>query len=236
MAQFFHPSLLQGISSALVPSSLFANGTNPPPLTSKNVATAKWHQGGLMHMAKVAAPSQIIIRPLLSEETRPNGMFIWTYADMGLPLLQAKPVPSHTPANACTSPVVPALKPSYSQVTRLGIRACDPGKQHVIGACDPPRYLQVLWGSHDPRARDPEKKTGDLSRDWSATRSGDYRYTTHPLNHPVGTTNGGVGINKVVQLRIIGAQPQQPQQRGNPQPMAPQRGKGPTCVPYVNQP
>ena len=46
----------------------------------------------------------------------------------------------------------------------------------------------------------------------------------------MGTTNGGMRINKVVQLRIIGAQPQQPQL------MAPQRGKGPTRVPYVNLP
>ena len=148
----------------------------------------------------------------------------------------AKPVPSHTQANTRISPTVPALKPSYSQVTRLGIRARDPGKQHVTGACDRPRDLQVLWGSHDPRARDPVKKTGDLPRDWSATRSGDYRYGTHPLNHPVGTTNGGVRTNKVVRLRIIGAQPQQPQQMGHLQPMAPQRGKGPTCVPYVSLP
>ena len=131
---------------------------------------------------------------------------------------------------------MPALKPSYSQVTRLGIRARDPGKQHVIGACDQPRDLQVLWGSCDPQARDPGKKTGDLPRDWSATRSGDYRYVTCPLNHPVGTTNRGVRINKVVRLRVIGAQPQQPQQMGHPQPMAPQRGKGPTRVPYVNLP
>ena len=110
----------------------------------------------------------------------------------------AKPTPSHTQANACTSPAVPALKPSYSQVTRLGMRARDPGKQHMIGAQDRPRDLQVLWGSRDPRACDPGKKIGDLSRDWSAIRSGDYRYMTHPLNHPVGTTNGGVRINKVV--------------------------------------
>ena len=52
----------------------------------------------------------------------------------------------------------------------------------------------------------------------------------------MGTTNGGVRINKVVQLRIIGAQPQQPQQMGNPQPMTPQRGKGLTRVSYVNLP
>ena len=52
----------------------------------------------------------------------------------------------------------------------------------------------------------------------------------------MGTTNGGMRINKVVQLRIIRAQPQQPQRMGNPQPRAPQRGKGPTHVPYVNLP
>ena len=111
---------------------------------------------------------------------------------------QAKPAPSHTPANACTSPVVPTLKPSYSQVTRLGIRARDPGKQHVIGTHDLPHDLQVLLGSHDLRAHDPVKKTGDLLRDWSATPSGDHRYMMRPLKHPVGTTNGGVRINKVV--------------------------------------
>ena len=106
----------------------------------------------------------------------------------------------------------------------------------MTGAHDQPCDLQVLWGSRDPRARDPVKKTGDLLRDWSATQSGDYRYVTHLLNHPMGTTNGGVRINKVVRLRVIGAQPQQPQQMGNPQPMVPQREKGPTCIPYVNLP
>ena len=146
------------------------------------------------------------------------------------------PSPSHTQANARTSPTVPALKPSYSQVTRLGIRARDPGKQHVTEARDRPRDLQVLWGSRDSRACDPVKKTGDLLRGWSATRSGDYRYVMRPLNHPVGTTNGGVKINKVVQLGIIRAQPQQPQQMGHPQLTVPQRVRGPTCVPYVNLP
>ena len=86
-----------------------------------------------------------------------------------LNLSRAKPAPSHTQANTRTSPTVSTLKPSYSQVTRLGIRAHDPGKQHVIGARDQPRDLQVLWGSCDPKARDPVKKTGDLSGDWSAT-------------------------------------------------------------------
>ena len=149
---------------------------------------------------------------------------------------RAKPAPPHTQAITRTSPDVPALKPSYSQVTRLGIGARDPGKQHVTGARDQPRDLQVLWGSRDPRARDPGKKTGDLLRDWSATRSGDYRYVTRPLNHPVGPTNGGVRINKVVRLRIIGARPQQPQQMGQPQQGTPQSRKGPTHVPYVNLP
>ena len=51
-----------------------------------------------------------------------------------LPLSRAKPAPSRTQANARTSPAVPALKPSYSQVTRLGIRARDPGKTHVTEA------------------------------------------------------------------------------------------------------
>ena len=78
---------------------------------------------------------------------------------------------------------MPALKPSYSQVTKLGVRACDPRKQHVTGACDQLCDLQVLWGSHDPRAHDPGKKTGNLLRDWSATQLGDYRYMTCPLNH-----------------------------------------------------
>ena len=84
-------------------------------------------------------------------------------------LSRASPAPSHTQAITRTSPAVPALTPSYSQVTRWGIRARDPGKQHVIGTRDQPRDLQVLWGSRDPRARDPVKKTGDLPRDWSAT-------------------------------------------------------------------
>ena len=139
-----------------------------------------------------------------------------------LQVLQAKPAPSHTPAHARTSLAVPALKPSYSQVTKLGIRARDP-----------PHDLQVLLGSCDPRAHDPVKKTGDPLRDWSAIQSGDYRYMTCPLNYPMGTTNGGVRINKVVRLRIIRAPPQQ---MGHPQLMAPQIGKGPTRVPYVNLP
>ena len=42
---------------------------------------------------------------------------------------------SQTPANTCTSLAAPTLKPSYSQVTRLGIRAHDPRRQHMIGAC-----------------------------------------------------------------------------------------------------
>ena len=57
-----------------------------------------------------------------------------------VPLLsRVKPAPSHTQANTRTSQTAPALKPSYSQVTKLRIRARDPGKQHVTGARDRPR-------------------------------------------------------------------------------------------------
>ena len=83
-------------------------------------------------------------------------------------LSRAKPMLSQTPANTCTSLAVPALKPSYSQVTKLRIRTRDPGKQHMTETCDQPCDLQVLWGSHDPGAHDPVKKIGDLLRDWSA--------------------------------------------------------------------
>ena len=85
-----------------------------------------------------------------SLESMSDGMFV-------LPVSRAKPAPSHTQANARISPAAPALKPSYSQVTRLGIRACDPGKTHVTETRDQPRDLQVLWGSRDPRTRDPGK-------------------------------------------------------------------------------
>ena len=51
-------------------------------------------------------------------------------------LLQAKPASSQTPAKTCISPAVPILKPSYSHVTKLGMWACDPRKQHVTKACD----------------------------------------------------------------------------------------------------
>ena len=68
----------------------------PPPSTSKNVAAAKHHQRGLVHMAKVAAPS-VVVGPLLSEETRPDGTFTRTYADMGPP----------PPATALAAPTTP---------------------------------------------------------------------------------------------------------------------------------
>ena len=150
--------------------------------------------------AKELTHAQELVHDFQTKQTSKEG--IWTLQAQGKPkegiLSQPKPAPSHTPANACTSPVVPTLKPSYSQVTRLGIRACDPGKQHMIGAHDRPRDLQVLWGSRDLRACDPVKKTGDPLSNWSATRSGDHRYMMRPLNHPVRTTNGGVRINKVI--------------------------------------
>ena len=161
-------------------------------------------KGGWAHRCSVTKPSQRANHVNLVNVVTWNINSFWSkqqeiydFVDSEK-VSRAKPVPSHTQANARTSPAVPTLKPSYSQVTRLGIRAHDPGKQHVTGARDRPRDLQVLWGSRDPRTRDPVKKTGDLPRDWSATRSGDYRYVMHLLNHPMGTTNGGVRINKVV--------------------------------------
>ena len=121
--------------------------------------------------AKELTHAQELVCDFQTKQTSKEG--IRTLQVQGEPkegiLLWAKPAPSQTPANTCTSLAVPALKPSYSQVTKLGIRACDPGKQHMIGARDQPCDLQVLWGSCDPRARDPGKKTGDLLRDWSAT-------------------------------------------------------------------
>ena len=121
--------------------------------------------------ARELTHAQELVHDFQTKQTSKEG--IRTLQAQGKPkegiLSRAKPAPPHTQVNARTSPAMPALKPSYSQVTRLGIRARDPGKQHVTGARDQPRDLQVLWGSRDPRARDPVKKTGDLSRDWSAT-------------------------------------------------------------------
>ena len=59
-------------------------------------------------MAKVAAPSQIVIGPLLSEKTRPDGMFTWTYADMGLPPPATTSVaPPPPPSMATAGPTAP---------------------------------------------------------------------------------------------------------------------------------
>ena len=121
--------------------------------------------------ARELTHAQELVRNFQTKQTSKEG--IQTLQAQGKPkegiLSWAKPAPSHTQANTHTSPAVPTLKPSYSQVTRLGIRARDPGKQHVTRARDRPRDLQVLWGSCDLRARDPVKKTGDLLKDWSAT-------------------------------------------------------------------
>ena len=121
--------------------------------------------------AKELTHAQELVHDFQTKQTSKEG--IQTLQAQGKPkegiLSWVKPAPSHTPVNTCTSPAVPTLKPSYSQVTRLGIRARDPGKQHVIGAHDRPHDLQVLWGSRDPRAHDSGKRTGDLLRDWSAT-------------------------------------------------------------------
>ena len=111
---------------------------------------------------------------------------------------RAKPAPSQTPVKASTSPIMPALKPSYSQVTKMGTRACDPEKHHVTGARDRPHDLQVLWGSHDLAAHDPGKGTCDPLGDKPSTRSGDPRYVTCSFIQPAGTINECIRINKVV--------------------------------------
>ena len=73
-------------------------------------------------MAKVAAPSQTVIRPPLSEETRPDGTFTQTYADTGPPppasTLVAPPPP---PSVATAGPVapVPGSVPSLALLIML---------------------------------------------------------------------------------------------------------------------
>ena len=76
-------------------------------------------------MAKVAAPSQTVIRPLLSKETRPDGTFTRTYADMGPPppatALAAPPPPPSTATMGPTA-LVPGSVPSLA----LPITLCPP--------------------------------------------------------------------------------------------------------------
>ena len=88
--------------------------------------------------AKELTHTQELVHDFQTKQTSEEG--IWTLQAQGKPKegipLWAKPAPSQTLANACTSPAGPTLKLSYSLVTKLGIRACDPGKQHVTGACD----------------------------------------------------------------------------------------------------
>ena len=85
--------------------------------------------------AKELMHAQGLVRDFQTKQTSKEG--IRTLQAQGKPkegiLSRTKSAPSHTQAITRTSPAVPALKPSYSQVTRLGIRARDPGKQHVIG-------------------------------------------------------------------------------------------------------
>ena len=93
-----------------------------PPLTNKNVATAKQRQQGLVHMAKVAAPSQTVFRPLLSKEIRPDGTFTRTYADTGPPppaTTMAAPLPPPSAATAGPVAPVPGLAPSLASLIAL---------------------------------------------------------------------------------------------------------------------
>ena len=106
------------LSSLLAARHLFGFGAQltvckwcqPPPLTNKNIAAAKQRQRGLVHMAKVAAPSQTVVGPLLSKEIRPDGTFTQTYANTGPPppaTTSAAPPPP--PSVATMGPTAPVL-------------------------------------------------------------------------------------------------------------------------------
>ena len=76
-------------------------------------------------MAKVAVPSQIVVRPLLSEEIRPNGIFTWTYADMG-------PPPPATISVAPPSPPSTALVPGSALSLASLIALSPPQTRHNV--------------------------------------------------------------------------------------------------------
>ena len=118
------------LSSLLAARHLFGFGAQltvrkwrqPPPSTNKNIAAAKHRQQGLVHMAKVAAPSQTVVGPLLSEETRPDGMFTRTYADTGPPppaTSSAAPPPPPSAATAGPTAPVPGSVPSLASLIAL---------------------------------------------------------------------------------------------------------------------
>ena len=73
-------------------------------------------------MAKVAAPSQTVVGPLLSEEIRPDSTFTRTYTDMGPPppatTLAAPPPPPSAATVGPTAPV-PGSAPSLASLIAL---------------------------------------------------------------------------------------------------------------------
>ena len=81
--------------------------------------------------ANATNPCSPHLRPRPSSSSSSLSLSLSSPAICKPPLSRASPAPPHTQANTRTSRTVPALKPSYSQVTRLGIGARDPGKQHV---------------------------------------------------------------------------------------------------------
>ena len=94
----------------------------PPPSTNKNVAAVKCCQRGLVHMAKVAAPSQTVVGPLLSEETRPDGTFTRTYADMGPPPpATSSAAPPPPPSAATMGPSAPVPGSALSLASPIAL-------------------------------------------------------------------------------------------------------------------
>ena len=86
-------------------------------------------------MAKVAAPSQTIIGPLLSEKIRPDDMFTWTYANTG-------------PPPPATTSVAPPPPPSVATVGPTAL---------VLGSASSLASLIVL---SPPQVRHKKRKTG----------------------------------------------------------------------------
>jgi len=73
-------------------------------------------------------------------------------------------IPSPSPPKAA-----PKLK--YSHVVGSTLRPHDPGKLSPDLSCVRSRDISTTLGSRDIQARDPEKVSHDLPRDWSSTRS-----------------------------------------------------------------
>jgi len=73
-------------------------------------------------------------------------------------------IPSPSPPKAA-----PKLK--YSHVVGSTLRPCDPGKLSPDLSHVRSHDISTTLGSRDIQARDPEKVSHDLPRDWSSTRS-----------------------------------------------------------------